>query len=537
MKRIWPTALLTCALTLIGGCANDPIMQKSIDASAASAARELQDMHGREQPAALVRESGYWVAPSKPISLREKLPEVLTRNVELSSGRPIGIAMIARRVTEATGVPVRIEPDVFSTFNTQTGSSTDATGRTTATRGIASDVATAGDAISYVHSGTLKTFLDMVTSRLNLTWQYEEGVIVFRRMTTKVFTLHVLPGEFQHNTAIGSQNTAESSNDSTGVSAGGTSKGQSSQSTRMGLKLSTWESVVSSVQSMLSPWGRMSSSEGSGAIVVTDAPDVIRRVGQYIEMENASLTRQVAFEVKVLSISRSNTDRLGVSWNPLQLIGSDISLGITSNALVTGGNNVINGTLLSGDFSGTSLVVDALAKVGNVSTLTSATLTTLNNRPVPLEISRTTAYLKEVTTSQVADTGTTLTSLTPGEVTTGFMLSLMPRVLEDDRLLVQYMVELSSLLGFDTQSSGEQSIRTPEYDRRAMMEQVVVRSGQVLALSGFEQINDNLEKQGTGSPNNWLLGGGRNATRDHTIIVVLITPVLMNREPSLADAR
>ena len=48
-----------------------------------------------------------------------------------------------------------------------------------------------------------------------------------------------------------------------------------------------------------------------------------------------------------------------------------------------------------------------------------------------------------------------------------------------------------------------------------------------MILAGYERVEDSTDKKGVGSPQNTLLGGSQSATRNRTILVIMLTPVVL----------
>jgi len=179
-------------------------------------------------------------------------------------------------------------------------------------------------------------------------------------------------------------------------------------------------------------------------------------------------------------------------------------------------------------FNGTSLFIEALSQQGRVSTLASPSVTTLNLRPAPILVGTQTTYLAEVSTTALGGTGSSAStqSLTPGTITTGFNMTLLPYLMEGPEMLLQYSINLSSLTGIKTAESGGNKIQMPEVDNRIFNQSVRLRSGETLVLSGFDQSVIDGSKDGVGDPNFWLLGGRGSQNSKRDVIVVLITPVV-----------
>jgi hypothetical protein len=60
------------------------------------------------------------------------------------------------------------------------------------------------------------------------------------------------------------------------------------------------------------------------------------------------------------------------------------------------------------------------------------------------------------------------------------------------------------------------------------MQRVSMKSNETLVISGFEQTDDNLSRNGSGNASNYILGGGFRASRTKEVIVILITPTTLS---------
>jgi type IVB pilus formation R64 PilN family outer membrane protein len=150
---------------------------------------------------------------------------------------------------------------------------------------------------------------------------------------------------------------------------------------------------------------------------------------------------------------------------------------------------------------------------------------TMNNQPVPLQVGRQTSYLASSTTTLTQGAGAT-TTLTPGLITTGFSMSLVPHMLEKGKLLLQFAINISSLLNLSAITSGQSTIQTPDIDTRNFLQRVMLNSGDTLVMTGFEQVIMSSKGQGIGSASNTALGGGINRSSDRSVLVILIQPMV-----------
>lgn len=105
-------------------------------------------------------------------------------------------------------------------------------------------------------------------------------------------------------------------------------------------------------------------------------------------------------------------------------------------------------------------------------------------------------------------------------------MSLVPHMLDKGKLMLQFAIDISSLLNLNEITSGNSTIQTPEIDTRNFLQRVMMNTGETLVLTGFEQSTSNATSKGVGNANNVALGGGVNGNSERSILVILIQPVV-----------
>ncbi|MEJ7745697.1 MAG: PilN family type IVB pilus formation outer membrane protein [Luteimonas sp.] len=479
-------------------------------------------------------------------------------NITFAPASSVTLLEFGQTVTKVCGIPVRVTPDALAATNDGGyGSSTmpnSASGALTPIPlppGASLPPPVSGgyggmnsmptqlspNRIDIRYSGELTGLLNAVSSRLGLSWRYRDGVVSMFYLDTRFFKVYSIPTTTSMDSVVAS-GTATSAGVQGGTGGGGNGGGaggisgssSSSQTTNVSLRTNSTDDLTKTVASMLTPnVGRMSLSPSSGNVTVTDTPEVLDRIGSYINDLNTFATKQVLLNIKILSVQVNDSDELGINWDVIyQSLSSQYGIGLVSSFAnsadaISGSVNILEG---SSRFSGSQLVVNALSKQGRVSVLTQPSVTTLNLEPVPVQIAKQTSYLAQSSTTLSPNVGST-TSLTPGTVTTGFNMNLLPYILPDSQtILLQYSLNLSSLSSIRRVESGESAIEIPEVDNRILSQKVRMRSGETLVLSGFEQSTKGNDRSGTGSPRFWLFGGGVRATNAREVLVVLITPIV-----------
>lgn len=399
-----------------------------------------------------------------------------------------------------------------------------------------------GVRVSY-NSGSLRGLLDTAAARFGVSWKYVDGAIQFYHTEARNFQINAIPGDstFSATVTSGASSTGGiASAGAAGSAAGGSSSGvnaSNTQNTAVASKLSVYTGIESAVKVMLSPYGRALASPATGSITVVDTPDSLERIATYIDGENKSLSRQIAINVTVLSVALNDSDQYGINWNVVyRNLSTNFGLtnvyqGAASTGLLALSAGVPAGS--SSKFSGSTAVMQALSEQGKVRRQTTASVVTLNNQPVPVQVARQTSYLQSMQTTLVAQVGST-TSLSPGVVTSGFNMSILPHILTNGTVMLQFSTDISTLRNIRTINGGTDAngnvtsrIESPELDTRNFLQRVAMKSNETLIISGFEQTDDNLGRSGVGHAHNMLLGGGLSGASNKEVIVVLITPVAM----------
>jgi type II secretory pathway component GspD/PulD (secretin) len=157
----------------------------------------------------------------------------------------------------------------------------------------------------------------------------------------------------------------------------------------------------------------------------------------------------------------------------------------------------------------------------------------MNRQAVPLGSVSTQSYLKQstpaITTNAAGLQVVGQAGLTPGEINTGFTLNLLPIVLDSNHVLMQTSINLSTLKDLTTFTSGsgtsQQSIQQPNVSTFTTQQKMMVKSGDTIVLSGFE--NETAETRESDLVRK-TVPGTKDNIRNKTTLVVLITPRLLN---------
>ncbi|MDV5280076.1 hypothetical protein [Leclercia adecarboxylata] len=200
---------------------------------------------------------------------------------------------------------------------------------------------------------------------------------------------------------------------------------------------------------MLTPnKGRYWLSSSSSSLIVTDTPSVQAAVARYVSEQNLIMNRQVALNVEVLSVGNSRNEDFRIDWNlvykSLHTAGATLNnaTGDLTGGISAGTTILDTATGNAAKFAGSSLLLKALSEQGDVSVVTSQSNTVTNLTPVPIQMADQTVYVAGSATTATPDVGAT-TTLTPGMITTGFNMTLLPLIQETGNVQLQVNFNLS----------------------------------------------------------------------------------------------
>ncbi len=459
---------------------------------------------------------GIWLGnKSTVLEHRNNLPKQFESDtgVTILLNEPVSLQVLANDIYSVTGIPVKIDSQIAADKLRKT--------------------------VNVAYTGKLSGLLSQVATDLDLLWYYDKNSIVFYETETKTFTLYALGTEVAYQTSVSTDNANEVSLEST---------------------LKEWDEVENAISSIIgkSENADFTVSRSLGTITVTAAPSVLARVGEYIEKQNKRLSQLITIDVKVLQVTISNdsafglnlaaainsTSGLNIVANPKNNLASteasSMNIAVLSNAVsaLTGATHVENGVTVDGAYSaddimngslsgvaGSSALIEALAKQGKVSLVTNVGVTTRSNRVAPVSNTRTTGYIKRFESRNF----TTVESSTvdQDDLETGFTMQLLPNVLENGKILLLFRMSVRELLRMSTQTIGEVTLQLPEVEERSFMQEVIMESGQMLVVSGFEKQTNEDTRYGLGDPDFMALSGSRETSATREVLVVILTPQVL----------
>lgn len=359
-------------------------------------------------------------------------------------------------------------------------------------------------------TGDLKGLLTNLAGKIDRYWLFRDGAIHIIKTDTRSFSIYLPTGKktLSANIALAGE----------GDSSGNVSV---STSTTVDPYTPLMKSITALVAdgSTTIPQDSVVLNEALGLLTVTASPPQLDKIATIIDQINERFAQNVLIGVKVFSLNITDSAVSGASLDALytgisknlnaQLIASPIPTPVSG----TPGQLIVSPS--TGEFAGSQAIVNALNELGKVSFVTSGQVVAANGQPSPLQVANEFTFLASSSTTTSTNVGTT-TTLTPDSRKVGFTANFLPLLLGDNRILLQYQINLSSLLSLTQISSNGSSIQTPNIATQSLQQQAFVRDGQSIVLFGFEQ-----DRTATNNRMSFS-SSGTSASRDRNVMVIIL---------------
>jgi type IVB pilus formation R64 PilN family outer membrane protein len=613
MKKPPSLILIAAASALVAGCAS-PSLSEKVETKLVVAQRQADRMTkptladqageapvgsnahadklaaGQRAMPTLRRANSSWIGSRMvPVTQEDRLPEVFkeprTLNFDESRGQ-LSLATVAARLTRMTGVPVRIQPDVYEGGGESGGSSqrpqapvrlprtgepipannalpspamlTPATSmaaggmspamqhaalRAEAREREKDDPAAVSvarpitvDAVEMRWQGTLIGYLNHLTDRLGLAWEYRDGAVVIMRFVSEMHEVAAMPG--QSAFSFGSGGSAS------GSSTAGTAASAQIDVQEKGA-LDAIASIEKAVQQMITsvPGSTITRTDGSGRFLVKTSREMQAQVRDFLQQENGAMRRQAQIQFDVYSVRTSHADEMGVDWSVLfnsltqrynmQLLSpttltSTLAGGLTFNVLAPTGPGAPD---LNQRFGNSQALISALASVGDSVQHRPVSLLAINRMWARTSQLKTTGYLAETTPGPATSTGVGAPGLKTSTVTTGDSYAVMPQILQDNTVLLKFGMSLSDLIGlFDvTVGSGAsfQKVQTPDVAAVNQQGTVVLKPGEVMVITGLSRLVASTDKRTLTEDLPVVAGGSRKRQDQREHFIIFVRPVIL----------
>jgi MSHA biogenesis protein MshL len=330
-----------------------------------------------------------------------------------------------------------------------------------------------------------------------------------------------------------------------------------------------WTEMTDAVRSLIGTSGGRSviSSPQAGILAVRAMPDELRQVEKFLKATQGAVERQVMLEAKIVEVELRDGYQSGVNWaafsadaNSTQMIGvlgSSVAATSITNPLLQGGT-AVSGVVPSPSFAtggglfGLALATSQFAAVlgfletqGDVQTLSSPRVATLNNQKAVLKVGSDDYFITNVTGGSIAtstvigSTGsTTMPTVTLTPFFSGIALDVTPQIDDGANIMlhihpsVTSVTEKTKLVDLGSVGSYRLPLASSSVNETDTM--VRIQDGRIVAIGGLMQMESSRNASGvpgtTGLGGFSALFGNRASVGRKKELVVLIKPSIIRTE-------
>jgi type II secretory pathway component GspD/PulD (secretin) len=256
---------------------------------------------------------------------------------------------------------------------------------------------------------------------------------------------------------------------------------------------------------------------------VTDYPERLDQVRQYVDAVQNRATRQVQIQAKVIEVDLFDTSAAGIDWAlVIERAGDAVQLTQPAPPSTAGtfalGLHVRN---VSG-------LLSAVALQGAVKILASPMIDVLNNEPVLMRIGTQDVFFRTTTQADATSGRVVQTTVEPQSITEGVVLSVTPQVAGDGMITMSITPSLTERTGEAMSRLGDTA---PILSVREADTLVRVRENDTVVIAGM--LDERLHREERRVP---VLGDipglgavfrSERTSRRKTDLVILLTPTVL----------
>lgn len=371
-------------------------------------------------------------------------------------------------------------------------------------------------------NSTLNGFLNTILKDNDLYYTLRGNKLTISYLITRTFRIHYISGS-RIGKSLANVTIANSSNGASSDAASSSKTGISIESSD---EFKFWETVEQEIQRILIGAGDGSThyvksgetwtgpdgkvweynplapivNPDAGMVTVTGTDRQINRVTRYIRALTAQMKSQVLIDVRILTVTFDNSKTSGVDWsqlyglqnltiNTLAMAQEDVasySFGEGESSMTTGGDAPSNAKVIQ--FSGStevSEVVKFLHTQGDVKSISSPRVMTLNNQPALISVGKELFYkIKSSSTASSGGGSVAAEGETVDSVFAGILLDITPEINPNGMITLKVNPSISDTVNTVTSDAGVRSI-PPDLIRRQIASVIKVRDGDHAILGGL----------------------------------------------------
>ena len=290
---------------------------------------------------------------------------------------------------------------------------------------------------------------------------------------------------------------------------------------------------------------RLIVSPQTGIIMVTDYPEKVNLIANFLASFEQSIHREVWIEAKIVEVYLNKAHQMGVDWTSVFSFANFYGTLPNTSTLVFPSANLNTGSTIlesvnpsygifrySVSNDKVELLLSALSRQGELKVLSSPRLSALNNEKAIIRVVREEVFFSLQNQIATSVGGTvTAPSINVQVVPIGIVMDIIPQISPTGEIILSINPDISHLVGVKKFESEGASAMQPVIDRRSVDTIVKVKDGETVVIAGI--MEERKQEINRGVPflmNLPFIGSLFRRTEQEikkTELVILITPHLM----------
>ena len=309
-----------------------------------------------------------------------------------------------------------------------------------------------------------RTVLKIIEDITGVFFEIKDNVIYVKETTTKVFKIPYVKAISNYNATLGGDvlGSAQSGGLTGGaaptsiagtatVPTGGTGgiSGSGNLSGNFQLNFSNppdmndfYLQLEENVKSLLSKKGKYTLNRFTGTLIVTDKKENLRKVTKLIKSLKHEINKQVLIEAKIVEVNLSDNFQYGIDWSALLAKIGSTSIAASQSLALAGSY----GQIIAAN-TNFNAVVNALADVGKVETLSNPRIRVLNGQSALISTGTVTPFWEKQVQTVTTTATTQSTTYIRSSVLDGILLGVSPHINDDGTITLNIVPVSTNIRG------------------------------------------------------------------------------------------
>jgi len=364
-----------------------------------------------------------------------------------------------------------------------------------------------GDVTLEVTGGTVRDLIDALARSLGFYWEPEGRLIALRKTTLRFYEIDypqmTRSAEGTSSVVLSAQTGAAAATAGSSLlpaaTAGNGAAGLPRQNDQTNLTVQQdnqttfWADVQAELAGLAQPGESVAVNRLAGLAVITASPSRQDAFRDFITLLNRRISRQVRISARVLEVSLTAQNQLGVDWALAASKVGGLSLtGLATNTSFATLNgqafipSTVSGTVATGKIAA---MVQALQEQGDVRAVSNPSVVSLSNQTAFVKVGTEQTFFSLANSTSINQAGTatpyaaTQNSYSQNAITIGTVLYVTPEVNSDGTVTVDVLPAITQLIGVDTSPDGLQT--APRMDIKALSTLARLRPNQAVMIGGL----------------------------------------------------